>query len=350
MQEINPRVAVLILGFNDKDNLDDAISSVLNQSYAHYETYYIDNASSNQSLEFVQAHFPGVKTIAHAQNLGYAGAYAKVLTRIFQDGFEAAVLLNSDVRVHTDWLKELVRSAYADERIGFAQPKIFLWGNEQHLANTFGNEIHYLGLGFCGHYKMPDSADFSHDKEITYPSGASLFIKREAYIDVGGIDPDFFSYLEDQDLVWRGRILGWKSVLSARSYMWHKYVFRNPSRSKWKFHMYERNRLFFIMKNYSSKLIVLILPALIALEVGMLIDSLQKGYFLDKIRAYRDVVATFPRTLRKRALIQNTRRKSDRDLFAFFSPEITFSEIQTPVLGFANYCLKGYYTLIRWLI
>ena len=347
MPKITPRVAVLMLGYNDRENLSEALSSVIGQSYTNYDTFFIDNASQDGSIEFVQKNFPAIKIISHTKNIGYAGAYEKVLAEIFEKDFAAAVLLNSDVRVDKEWLAELTASAYADEKIGFAQPKIFLWGEKKNLANTFGNEIHYLGFGFCGHYEMEDNTTYAADQEITYASGASLFIKREAYRDIGGMDGDFFAYLEDQDLVWRGHLFGWNAVLSARSIMWHKYIFKNPIRSSWKFHLYERNRLFFILKNYSTKLLLLILPIFVIMEIGMFCNALFKGYFLDKLRAYRDMVRSLPAILRKRHWIQKNRVVSDRTLLPLFRSRITFKELDSPLLDIANFFFNIYYQFIK---
>jgi GT2 family glycosyltransferase len=346
MSEITPRVAVLILGYNDQENLFDAIGSACQQSYKNYEVFFIDNASKDNSIEYVKENFPEVKVIVHQTNIGYAGAYEKVLTKVFNQNFDAAVLLNSDVRVDKDWLHELTRSAYAHKNIGFAQPKIFLWGDKSTLANTFGNEIHYLGFGFCGHYEMEDNETYKSDREITYASGASLFVKRDAYLDVGGIDGTFFAYLEDQDLVWRGHLFGWKAVLSAKSIMWHKYVFKNPTRSRWKFHIYERNRLFFIIKNYSALLILLIAPMFLIMEIGLFFNALFKGYFLDKLRAYRDTFLLLPMLLKKREWIQKNRKVSDQQLFPLFRSEITFKELKNPLLDAANFIFSLHYKLI----
>ena len=74
MPKITPRVAVLMLGYNDRENLSEALSSVIGQSYTNYDTFFIDNASQDGSIEFVQKNFPAIKIISHTKNIGYAGA------------------------------------------------------------------------------------------------------------------------------------------------------------------------------------------------------------------------------------------------------------------------------------
>lgn len=348
---MEPCVAVLMLGYNDKNNLKEALDSVLFQTYKNFRVIYIDNASNDGSLKFVKQNYPNIRIITNTENLGYAGAYKQVLEKTFSENFEAVVLLNSDVIVDKDWLRELVNSAYSDPKTALAQPKIFLWDEKNNtLANSFGNKINYLGFGFCGHYKKPDSLEFKEDREITYASGASLIIKKEAYLNIGEIDGDFFAYLEDQDLGWRARMKGYKIVLSSKSKMWHKYKFQKNSRNHRKFFMLERNRLYFIFKNYSCKTIFFILPVFIAMEIGMIFDSIFSGYFTDKIKSYFSFLRNLKNIKRKRNIIQESRKVSDAELFRFLSPVINFEEINSPLLALANFFLKMYYNLIKNLI
>lgn len=350
MELKQPKVAVLVLGFNDEKNIQETIDTSLDQTYGNYEVVYIDNASSDSSLQIVKDHYPQLQIIEEKTNLGYAGAYAKYLDIFFAKDFDAAVLLNSDVKVSNDWLEQLVASAYRDANIAIAQPKIFLWGEDKHLANTFGNHINYLGFGFCGNYKKPDASFFDHDQEIVSASGASLLIKKEAYRKIGNLDKNFFAYLEDQDLSWRALLHGYKIVLSAKSVMWHKYVFQKNARNNWKFFTLERNRLYFLFKNFSARTLLLIFPMLLVMEMGILADSLSKGYFKDKLRAYGAFFANFGKIYQDRKIIQQGRQLTDRELFPKLSPTVNFEEIDSLGLKIANKMLAIYYGVVRFLI
>ncbi len=351
MAHENPRIAILILGYNDEKNIKDALESAINQTYENYEIIYIDNASTDKSLRTVKENYPSLRTIANKKNLGYAGAYKKALQEFFKEDFASVVLLNSDVIVEKTWLSELVRTAYASDEIGMAQPKIFLWdGKENDLANTFGNKINYLGFGFCGHYKQKDSLEFNTDQEITYASGASLLVKKDAYFDAGELDEKFFAYLEDQDLGWRMQLMGYIIMLSARSKMIHKYKFQKNSRNSWKLFMLERNRLYFLYKNYSLKTILLILPAFLLMEIGVIVHSIFGGYLKDKLRSYVVFIKNIPALKKDRRKIQKERKFSDHEVFHKLTPTIDFEEINSPFLALMNLFLKTYYNIIKLLI
>ena len=349
----NYSIAVIVLGYNDKKNLKDTMDSVLNQSYSNYKIIYIDNASQDNSFEFVKKKYPQIKLLKNKKNLGYAGAYKKILDKLFNSDsklFDAIILLNSDVVVDYNWLKELVNSAFSDKKVGLAQPKIFLHrnGKKTDLINTFGNSINYLGFGFCGDYEKKDIPKIENDKEIVYASGCSLLVKKDAYLNSsGGLDDKFFAYLEDQDLGWRLRMNDYKIVLSARSVMWHKYTFQKNERNKWKFYMLERNRLFFIFKNYQTKTIILLFPIFLFMEIGIILDSLTKGYFVDKIKGYANFIKNVKILKKDRNKIQQRRKLNDKQLFGELSPTIEFEEINSLPLKIANLFLFTYYKIIK---
>ncbi len=342
------RIAVVMLNYNDKSNITDAVQSLLVQDYQDFEIIIIDNGSKDGSKELIKMQYPNL-TLVENNNIGYAGAYAEFLANIFRgNDYAGAVLLNTDVVVEINWLSELVKSAFADNTIAFAQPKIYIWQDgETDSFNTCGNKINFLGFGYCGEYKKKDrDINLSKDIETAYASGCCLFVKKEAYLKISGLDPDFFAYLEDQDLGWRGWMYGYKSVVSINSIMWHKYVFHKNPANKTKFYLLERNRLLFIAKNYSLKTIILLAPALFVMEIGILYHALSNGYMKEKITSYISFITSISKTLEKRKVIQKNRCRRDTDLFRRLSPSIEFDEVKSKPLEWANKIFSSYYYFI----
>jgi GT2 family glycosyltransferase len=346
---MNLKIAILVLGHNHKDMLKDMFDSVLAQEYRDYKIIYIDNASLDGSADYVGNHYPLVTVISNKENLGYAGGYDVVIRDVFDQGFDAAVLLNPDTVADKDWLVELVKSAYTAPDIALVQSKVLIWNNgPTDDINTFGNKVHFLGFGYCGHYKEKDT--FSNDLDVTYASGSSLLIKKEYYPAKISFDPDFFAYLEDQDLGWQARLRGLRSVASARSIVWHKYDFQKKQLDNFKFYLLERNRLFFLTKFWSFRLQLLILPAFIIMEIGVLLDSIQKGYFIRKLKTYWDYFLAIPKLYQKRKQIQQCRTVTDSELFCYLSSSIDFEEVDSPLLRIANCSMKKYYAIIQRFI
>lgn len=350
MIKTHPRIAILILGHNDKTHLDDALVSVLDQTYDNYEIIYIDNGSTDGSVDFMITNYPDIRLIDNKINIGYAPAYNNTLQNIFSNGFEVAVLLNSDVIVDKNWLAELVKSAYQDQAIATVQSKILLWNNgKSNIINTDGGKINYLGFGFCGNYKKNASGRNTQDIDIAFASGCSMLIKKDTYSKIGGLDDEFFAYVEDQDFGWRARMSGYRNILSARSTVWHKYEFKK-TKNRNKFYLLERNRLYFIFKNYSLKTIILIMPALLLMELGIICYSLLNGFFIDKLRSYLDFLLNMKKLSADRRIVQGKRMVSDRQLFSHLSPTLDFEDISSLPLKIANMFLIGYYKIIINLI
>jgi GT2 family glycosyltransferase len=347
----NKRIAILILFYNDIQNIKDVLESTTDQTYSNKEVICIDNASSDGTTDYIKVNYPQLELIENKENLGYAKAYSIVLERVFNQNIDAAVLLNSDTIVDKNWLAEMVQTAYADNQIGMVQPKIFLFdGKENNLINTFGNRVNYLAFGFCSNYKKQDVGEFDDDPEINYASGCSLFIKKEVYNSIGNLDDDFFAYSEDTDLSWRARLKGWRIVLSSKSIMWHKYSFKAKATNKWKFFMLERNRLYLLTKNYSIRTLILITPVIFLMELGVIMDSILNGYFIDKLKGYISFIKNLSKVVSKRKIIQKSRSVTDGELFKIFSPIIDFEEKKSVFLSIANMILRGYYLMVKPLI
>jgi len=354
-----PRIVVLVLGYDDAEHLPSCLDALAAQTYRNFSVRLIDNASSDGSLELVRTRYPHIPAERNAVNLGYAGAYSHALRELFSgatsDGAappDAAVLLNPDVVVDKSWLTELVRSAFTDPKIALAQAKVLLWqdGKPSSVLNSAGNAVNYLGFGFCADYRVEDGPRFAEDREVSYPSGSSLLVKRLPYVDTGGLEPTFESYVEDQDLAWRARLMGYRVIVAARARCWHKYQFGRTARNHRKFYLLERNRLWFLLRTYQLRTLLAVSPAFLVMEAGTLADALLHGYLGDKLHAYVDALGALPGVLRARRAIQARRRLDDREVFGWLSPRVRYPEIDSVALRLANRMLAGYHAVAKRLV
>lgn len=342
-----PFVVVVVLGFNNRLHLPCALDSILRQTYPCFRVLFVDNGSTDGSAEFVSQHYPQVTVLANETNVGYAGAVHQTLSQVFAGGADAALVVNADVVLDPHCLEELVAAAYRDEAIGSAQPKILLFPPGSKLVNTLGNEINFLGFGFCGHFREEDSERFNDDREIVFPSGACVLVKSAVYRDVGGFDPDFFCYLEDQDFGWRSRMYGWHSILAAKARIWHDYRFLPEGAKQRKLFLYERNRWLFLLKNFGGPLLVLILPMLVVVECGILVHSIFFGYFRAKLSSYVSVIRNLRQLWKKRRYVQRGRRVPDRALVGLLSPVLRFEGFDNLLLKAANTVFARYFRLVK---
>lgn len=101
------RVAVVILNWNGKKFLEQFLPDVIRCSQPLGRVVIADNASTDDSLNWVRSHHPEVEIIALPDNTGYTGGYNASLKQVQAEFY---VLLNSDVEVTPGWLEQIGRA------------------------------------------------------------------------------------------------------------------------------------------------------------------------------------------------------------------------------------------------
>ncbi len=338
-----PTVTVIIPNYNGKHYLYDCLTSLSNQSFTDFEVVVVDNASVDGSVDFIKTNFPKFKVIENSSNLGFSKAVNQG-SKYSKAKFLA--ILNNDTLVDSKWLESFINFAKDNNDFGACQSKVLLHDSRE-TVNTVGNEIFYLGQGWSGGYGQLERL-YHETKEITYCSGASMFIKREVLERVGYFDDEeVFMYHDDLDLGWRLLLFGYKNYLIPESIVYHKYQY---SRNQRKYYFLEVSRFVSIIKYYELKTLVLILPAMLILEAGILVFSILHGWFNDKIKAYFYIISNFSRLLRKRSLVQKARCMSDRDISMYFKGEITFKELNNVCLQLVNPLFNVYWHSVQKIL
>jgi GT2 family glycosyltransferase len=102
------QVAIIIVSWNTKSYLEKCLSSIFKQSYNNFNVIFVDNGSSDGSVEFVRSAFPGVYVIPLDKNYGFSKANNIGIDEAFKDKPRYIVLLNVDTVIEENFLKELV--------------------------------------------------------------------------------------------------------------------------------------------------------------------------------------------------------------------------------------------------
>lgn len=247
-----PKVAVVILNWNGRYYLEKFLPSVFNSTYQNIEFIIGDNGSTDNSLSFVMENFPKFTTIRNKENLGFAGGYNEVLKQVEADYF---VLLNSDVEVSESWIEPVIEQMEKDPLLVACQPKIQAYhskGEFEH-AGAAGGFIDFFGYPFCRGRILDkiekDNGQYNDDIEIFWATGAALFIKVEAWKEVGGFDKDFFAHFEEIDLCWRLKKLGYKIGYCSQSTVFHVGGGTLKTSNPHKTYLNFRNNLIMLQKN-----------------------------------------------------------------------------------------------------
>ncbi|UQB69476.1 glycosyltransferase family 2 protein [Epilithonimonas zeae] len=216
-------VAIAILNWNGKSWLEKFLPSVIEHSQ-EAEIYVIDNASTDDSIQFLTSNFPSIKIIQNQSNSGFAKGYNEGLKSIKADIY---CLLNSDVEVTENWISPITKLFFEDQNIAAIQPKILDYNqkNKFEFAGAGGGLIDNLGYPYCRGRVFDDietdNGQYDDETEIFWASGCSLFIRSEDFWNMNGFDERFFAHQEEIDLCWRLKNAGRKIYYTGKSIVYH---------------------------------------------------------------------------------------------------------------------------------
>jgi GT2 family glycosyltransferase len=247
-----PFVSIVILNWNGRNFLQQFLPSVLATTYRNREVVVLDNASTDDSVRYLQEQWPTVRIIQNKHNYGFAQGYNEGLKQIQADYY---ILLNSDVEVSPTWLDAMVNLLESDASIAACQPKILQYYNKG-LFEYAG-----AGGGWLDHYGYPfargrifdvcekDEGQYDTAAPIFWASGAALFVRANVYHTLGGLDEYFFAHQEEIDFCWRVQLAGYKVYACPQSVVYHVGGGTLPKGNARKVFLNFRNNLVMMAKN-----------------------------------------------------------------------------------------------------
>ena len=277
---MEPSVAIVILNWNGKSLLEKFLPSVIKSSYNNLQIIVGDNCSTDGSVGYLNLAFPTIKVIKNDKNYGFAEGYNKILSQVEADYF---ILLNSDVGVPENWIKPVIALMEGDDQIAAAQPKIKsqLDQSKFEYAGAAGGYMDQYAYPFCRGRIFDavetDTGQYDDAIEIFWASGASLFIKRKYWEKAGGLDADLFAHMEEIDLCWRLKNMGYKIMYCPEAEVYHVGGGSLNATNPFKTYLNFRNNLIIMQKNLSSSEAFRMIFIRFFLDFAALLNFLAKG-------------------------------------------------------------------------
>jgi GT2 family glycosyltransferase len=250
-----PSVAVVILNWNGKNFLQKFLPSVTSSTYSNVQIIVADNASTDDSIVFLQQQYPNIKIIENQTNEGFAKGYNIALKKVTADYF---VLLNSDVEVTPNWIEPIINLMEADKTIAACQPKILSQENKSQFeyAGASGGWIDRFGYPFARGRVLEnieiDNGQYNEAQPCFWATGAALFVRAKVYEQLGGLDEYFFAHQEEIDFCWRMQLSGYKIYVEPASIVYHVGGGTLPKGNSKKTYLNFRNNLIMLYKNSSG--------------------------------------------------------------------------------------------------
>ncbi|NLJ07819.1 MAG: glycosyltransferase family 2 protein [Sphingobacteriales bacterium] len=322
----SPLVSILILNYNGKKFLDDCFRSVLETDYPHFEVIMIDNLSTDDSVEYTQAHYPKVQVYQNGVNGGFSLAYNNAFKIAKGKYF---VVLNNDVRVDKNWLKPLVEFCENHPEAGSVQPKLLsmLEPDKFEYAGASGGFLDRFGYPFTRgrvfEYIEKDEGQYDDIIRVFWTTGAAMMVRADALQYSDDFDVDFVHHMEEIDLCYRINLAGYQLFAIPQSLVYHYGGGIIQYDSYKKIYWNHRNSVFMMLKCLEGKN----LPRFIFSR--LLLDAMTFGWAFVKlewkrvfalIHAYWWLLTHPAMIIRKRKKVQKNRKVSDKEIFKLLYP------------------------------
>ena len=320
--ETQAKIAVVILNYNGIHWLKKFLQDVVVKS-PEAQVYVADNASTDDSVTYLKNSFPDVKLIENKNNTGYSGGYNFALQNICADYY---ILLNSDVEVSDNWIMPIINQMEKDQNIAACQPKIKQFDDKEYFeyAGASGGFLDKYGFPFCRGRIFDtlekDRGQYDNPLEVFWATGACLFIRATSFHKVDGFDPDFFAHMEEIDLCWRLKNLGYKIMCIPQSTVYHVGGGTLNQGSTFKTYLNYRNNLFMLYKNLEKNKLktIFIRLTLDGISSAKFILEGKPLHILSILKAHIDFYKSIKKFRKKRATQFNAKLYPDSIVFSYF--------------------------------
>ena len=206
------RVSLIVVTWNSARFLPRCLDGIAQQTFRDVELIVVDNGSADDSVAIVRAKFPGATILQNIGNEGFARAVNQGVARA---SGEFVQLVNPDAFLGPEYIARMVEALQREE-FGSATGKLL-------RAEGAGVDSKGIRMTRTGRHFDIEEGD---EREVFGVSGAAAmyrmsFIREVTLSDGQFLDEDFFTYREDADVAWRGRLFGWRAAYVPEAVGWH---------------------------------------------------------------------------------------------------------------------------------
>ena len=269
MIECQQDTAVVILSYNGTKWHELFLPLIVAEAHTGYDVVLADNASTDNTLEYVQQNFPTVKTLRIERNFGFANGYYEALKRIKAKYY---ILLSADFEVTHGWFPPLHQAMERDTQLAACQPKIRYYRERDKFeyAGAGGGFMDKYGYLFCrGRIFFDiekDNGQYDDDIEVFWASGGCFMVRADLYHKVGGLDNELYAHMEEVDVCWRLKNAGYKIGYIGSSTVYHVGGSVISYGSTQKLYYNFRNNLILLIKNEKGHKLVWLFPLRLVLD------------------------------------------------------------------------------------
>jgi GT2 family glycosyltransferase len=254
----SPAVSIGIVTWNSEPYLPACLEGLAMQAYSPLELIVVDNGSTDGSVDLVRGRYPEAVVLRNPDNQGYCQAQNRAIAQAKGEFFLA---LNPDVRLLPGYVERMVDTLQRRPEYGSAVGKLWQTIDQApRLLDSTGLFLDRRRHQYLRGHGRPDLGQYDQAGEIFGVDGAAAFHRRTMLEDVAFegeyFDEQFFTYMEDVDLAWRARLLGWKAWYEPGVQAFHTRRFRPGGRGRMEKEIRRiavKNRYLLLLKNEGSE-------------------------------------------------------------------------------------------------
>ena len=306
-----PFFSVLIPNYNGIGHLPDLLAGLNSQSFTDFELVFADDASSDDSVQWMQDNARQARIVASRENKGFV-ATVNLAARAAQGRF--IVLLNNDTQPSPEFLAELARTICSHPKAGIVAAKLLLF-DERDRIHTVGDMMGRDGIPRNRGVWATDSGQFDNSKGVFGGCGGAMAVRRELWEALEGFDEEFWMYLEDVDFSFRAQLLGWQTVFSPAACVYHK--LGGSGGDELSSFYVGRNTIWTLAKNMPTSLLLGNSTHILRAQLAIAADALcnwRGSAARARLRGQIAGLLGLPRMLQKRALVQSRKRRHDVEI------------------------------------
>ena len=313
-----PLVYVIVLNYNGKKYLTGCLSSLEKQTYPNYRVVVYDNASTDDSADFVNKNFPGIAFFQTGKNFGFAKGNNLAIEFALGQKADYVFLINNDTVAEENLIEKLVGTAESDCSVGIVGPAVFDLKNK--------GSIQEMGVS-VDRFGYPLAVRSSSDNlNVFFVSGCAMMIKSDVLRKIGFFDEKYFMFAEDLDLCWRAQLAGRKITVNKTAKIYHASggsivggVIKATSyeTNVRRIFFRERNTMRSLIKNYDLFNMLTVVPfyvTLLIFESVFWACVLKPNTSKNILKAILWNMTFLPDTLQQRVAVQQMRKISDREI------------------------------------
>lgn len=281
----------------------------MQQTFQDFSIIVVDNGSVDGSVEFARKHYRDVRVIEFRENKGFGAA---VNEGIQKANSRYICLLNNDIELDPNFLKEMVTVLEQKKDVDYCAAKMFNY-YDRNLLDGAGDGVFRAGAGYRLGTLEYDIGIYDKPRNVFGACAGAAVYRRSFFQKVGYFDEDFFAYLEDVDVNFRGNLLGLRCLYVPTAKAFHMGSATTGSTfNSFTIRLTTKNIFNVVAKNYPTYILLRSLPAIFLYHACWFFFILRIKQLFAYLRGIRGALRDFHKMWRKRKEVLSRKTISNK--------------------------------------